>query len=250
MATVAVAGVTVTDATGARIVTVAVALFPPLVAVSVTVPGVADAATRAVTELCVAPPTEVTASIVTFVGSEDVQVTVRPESTNPAASRTSALKPRVPPGSTDAVSVRITTEATGAATVIDAVPVRPSLVAVIVAEPMATAVTSPVLETVALVVSDELHVTVRPVSVLLIMSRSVAVSCCVSPTASVAELGETETVDTGVGTVIVAVPLFPVGVVAGLPGLKGSDTVAVIVAVKPLVAAEEIVTSPVLDTVA
>ena len=69
------------------------------------------------------------------------------------------------------------TVATGAAaTFTVAVPVLPSLVAVTVAEPGATAVTVPLGATVATAVLPELHVTTRPVSTLFDASRVVAVS--------------------------------------------------------------------------
>ena len=55
------------------------------------------------------------------------------------------------------------TVATGTGvTVIVLVPVLPSLVAVIVAEPTPTAVTTPVVFTVAVVASDVDHTTLRP----------------------------------------------------------------------------------------
>jgi len=63
------------------------------------------------------------------------------------------------------------TEATGtSATVIAAVPLWPSLVAVIVAEPVTTAVTRPLASTVATAVLLLDHVTTRPVSVLPVES--------------------------------------------------------------------------------
>ena len=61
-------------------------------------------------------------------------------------------------------------------TVIEDVPLFPSLVAVMTAVPAATAVTKPVDETLARVGSLDDHVTNRPVSVLSLMSLSVAVS--------------------------------------------------------------------------
>jgi hypothetical protein len=61
-------------------------------------------------------------------------------------------------------------------TVIELVPVFPSLVAVIVTGPALTPVTSPLASTVAAALSDD-HVIVRPVRTLLAASRKVAVSC-------------------------------------------------------------------------
>jgi hypothetical protein len=102
---------------------------------------------------------------------------------------------------------------TGASvTVIDDVPVFVSLVAVIVTgPPAATAVTKPVASTVATALLVELHVTVRPVSTVPLMSVSVAVSCCVgvTPSTRLAENGVTATVLTGASvTVIEDVPIF------------------------------------------
>src|ERR1043165_4391251 len=105
------------------------------------------------------------------------------------------------------------TEATGTAfTVMVADALLPSLVAVIVAEPAATAVTSPVADTEAtpLALLDQL--TTRPVRTLFAESFVVAESCCVAPIRSVAELGETVTEATGTTvTVSVAVPLCQIG---------------------------------------
>ena len=55
------------------------------------------------------------------------------------------------------------------------------LVAVIVAVPVATAVTSPADDTVASVASDVAHVTVAPLIVAPFWSLTVAVICVVSP---------------------------------------------------------------------
>jgi hypothetical protein len=63
------------------------------------------------------------------------------------------------------------TDATGTGvTVTLAVPLFPSLVAVIVAEPAATPVTTPLDETVAIPVLELDHVTARPVNTLLFAS--------------------------------------------------------------------------------
>ena len=70
------------------------------------------------------------------------------------------------------------TDATGTGvTVTLAVPLLPSLVAVIVAEPAAIPVTTPLDDTVAIPVLELDHVTARPVRTLLFASRAVAVSC-------------------------------------------------------------------------
>jgi len=63
--------------------------------------------------------------------------------------------------------------------VIAAVPFFPSLVAVMVAEPAATPLTSPVPLTVATAVLLLPHVTTRPDSAFPLASRGVAVNCTV-----------------------------------------------------------------------
>src|SRR5437667_369293 len=122
----------------------------------------------------------------------------------------------------------------GVVTVTVEVPLCPSLVAVIVAEPAVTPLTSPLPFTVATDVLLLTHVTTRPLSGLPFASFGVAVSCTVCPATTLAGDGLTVTVATGtLVTVTTDVPLFP------------SD-VAVIVA-DPIAA---VVTSPLLSTVA
>jgi len=84
-----------------------------------------------------------------------------------------------------------------AVTVIAAVPLFPSLAAVIVADPAATAVTRPLDDTVAMAALLDVHVTVRPVNVLPAASFNVAASCRVVPAARLAVAGLRATVATG-----------------------------------------------------
>ena len=79
-------------------------------------------------------------------------------------------------GKSGTASVTVTPPPVATVTVAEAVPVFPSLVAVIVAEPAATPVTTPLEDTVAMPVLELDHVTARPVSTLLFASRIVAVS--------------------------------------------------------------------------
>src|SRR5881398_2934018 len=91
-----------------------------------------------------------------------------------------------------------------------AVPLWPSLVAVIVAEPATFPVTSPVPVTVATDVLLLAHVTERPVRMLPLASRRVALSCTVWPVGTLADAGLTVTDATGTPlTVMLAVPLCP-----------------------------------------
>src|SRR6266699_104037 len=96
-------------------------------------------------------------------------------------------------------------------TVMDAVPLCPSLVAVIVAGPAAKAVTRPLLLTVATEVLELVQVTVRPVRMLPLASRSVALSWSVCPAGTLAVAGLTVTEATGaLATVTAAVCVMAV----------------------------------------
>jgi len=131
--------------------------------------------------------------------------------------------------------VTVLTGAGGAAvTVTVEMPLLPSLVAVIVASPAETPVTTPVVETVAMALLLVDHVTVRPVSTLPLPSLVVAVSVVVWPTTTDAVGGATVTVATGTGvTVTEEVPVFP--------------SLAAVIVTVPV---EPPVTTPVVDTVA
>jgi hypothetical protein len=107
-------------------------------------------------------------------------------------------------------------------TVIVAVPLLPSLVAVIVAvfPPLPAPVTTPVDETVATVASLVLHAIVRPVRTLPFASLVTAPSVTVLPTPIVAVAGLTVTLATGTGRMVTdAVPDTPsdVAVIVTLP---------------------------------
>jgi hypothetical protein len=80
----------------------------------------------------------------------------------------------------------------------------PSTVARIAAEPSATAVTSPVPDTVAMAVFALLHATTRPVNTFPAASRATAVRLCGLSTSSVAAARFTLTDATGTGTTVIA----------------------------------------------
>src|SRR3989440_2218266 len=191
---------------------VAVPLFPSLVAVIV-----AEPAPRPVTS-----PLPLTGAIVV---SSLAQVTALPDSGLPFASLGVALSCTVCPTGTLADDGVTVTEATGTGTLVTimvAVPLFPSLVAVIVAEPAPRPVTSPLPLTRAIVVSSLAQVTALPDSGLPFASLGVALSCTVCPTGTLADDGVTVTEATGTGalvTVMVAVPLFPslVAVIVAVP---------------------------------
>jgi hypothetical protein len=184
-------GVTTTLATGAAVtVTSAPPVCPSLDAEIVAVP----IDTPETTPLF---DTVATAVLV------DVHATARPVSVCPCASRSVAVACDVPTAVIVVGFNETVTDATGAGvTVMLDVPVFPSLVAVIVAVPVATPVTRPVVDTVAVERALEVHVTVRPVSVVPRESLTVAVSCCVKPAAILAVVGATVTLATGAGPIV------------------------------------------------
>jgi hypothetical protein len=109
-----------------------------------------------------------------------LQVTVRPDSTLPLASRVNAASCVVAPGCSIAPLGVTVTDVTGwLETVINAVADRPSAAAVIVACPLATPTTRPVAVTDAMDVFELVHAMVRPARALPAASRGVAVSCSV-----------------------------------------------------------------------
>src|SRR5436189_6274705 len=98
----------------------------------------------------------------------------------------------------------------GGVTVMAEVPLCPSLVAVIVAEPAATPLTSPLPLTVAADVLLLCQVTVRPTSGLPFASLGVAVSGRLLPADTVPDAGVTVTDATGIGRSLPAVvPFLP-----------------------------------------
>src|SRR6266550_2337398 len=178
-----------------------VPLLPSLVAVIVVAPPSATSVTSPLGDT------------VAIVGALEVHATVRPDSVSvlPLASLSVTASCTVPLAGSIAVAGLTTTDATGiSVTVAPAVPVFPSLVAVIVVVPARTPLTSPLLLTVATTALLLVHVTGRPVNVLPVESFSVAVSCTVCPTRMLAGAGETSTDATGtLVTVIAAVLLLP-----------------------------------------
>jgi len=95
-------------------------------------------------------------------------------------------------------------------TVTVAVPLCPSLVAVITVEPVELALTNPLPLTVATPELLLVQVMVRPVSRFPFASFAVAVNCCVPPTVRLAVAGLTVTEATaGFETEMEPVPLWP-----------------------------------------
>ena len=96
--------------------------------------------------------TPVVALTVATVVVADVYVMVRPERTELSAARVTTVDETVAPRTTGPAIVTLTTETGRTVTVTDAVPETPPIVAVIVAVPSPTPVTSPALLTEAIVV--------------------------------------------------------------------------------------------------
>ena len=112
-------------------------------------------------------------------------------------------------------------------TVIAALPLFVSLVAVTVVDPAATPVTRPLPFTVATAGVPLTHVTARPVRAPPAESFGVALSCTVAPTSILAVLGLTVTDATGTSdTVMPALALWPstVAVTVAVPALTPRAT--------------------------
>src|SRR5882762_909135 len=176
----------------------AVPLLPSLVAVMVAVPPDWPM-TR--------PPPLTEATDVLLLA----QVMTRPVSVPPTESLVTAASSWVAPTRIVADAGFTVTVATGTLmTAMVALPVLPSLMAVTVADPAALPVTRPLVLTVATVVLLLDHAMTRPVRVPPAESRVAAESCCVAPTARLADAGLTVTVATGtVVTVMAALPVLP-----------------------------------------
>ena len=153
MNTFTIAGATRIVAAGVGVtVTGTVADLPSLVTVIVV-----DPAATAVTVPSVAT--------VAIAALALLKLTARPDSTVPFASVTNTLSLVPCPGMSDSCDGETTRLLTGRlATDTAAVAVRPSIVAVIVAEPAAMAITWPDDDTVAIDGAFALHVIVRPLS--------------------------------------------------------------------------------------
>ena len=125
-------------------------------------------------------PTAVTSPVADTVAAaalDELHVMTRPVNTLPSEAFVTAVSCTVSPTFIEGDDGVTVTELTGGGfTVTDAVPVLPSDVAVIVADPALTAVTSPVADTVAVEALDELQLTGRPVRTLPWPSVVAAVS--------------------------------------------------------------------------
>src|SRR5437879_651918 len=153
----------------------------------------------------------VTGSIVATPAGDADHAKVRPRITLPPASRATALKDCVRPRALSvAVAGETTTDVSTCCTESVAVPDAPAVVAVIVTEPGARPVATPVPSTVAITGSDELHANVWPATVRPLPSSATALNCCSRPTAASAALAGLNTTDrTTCATEQVALPEIP-----------------------------------------
>jgi acyl transferase domain-containing protein len=144
-------GVTVTDPTGIAVTAmVAAAFLPSLVAVIVAVP----------TDIAVTIPL---ADTVATLGLSLAQLMARSASTFSAASLATALSCCVDPSTRLNEETSRRTDETGTGRTVNvALPVTPSLVAMMFVVPGDKALTTPLLDTVATASSSELHTTPRP----------------------------------------------------------------------------------------
>jgi hypothetical protein len=137
-------------------------------------------------------------STVATDGALELQVTLRPVSTAPFRSLSETVSEADSPALREpagAVTATLATAAGVTATV--AVPVLPSTVALIVAVPGATAVTTPaVASTVATAALEELHDTAFPAMAFPDWSRTTAAREVVPPASTEAVAGVTVTVVT------------------------------------------------------
>src|SRR5574341_91857 len=138
-----------------------------------------------------------------------------------------------------------------AVTVTAAVPLLPSLVAVIVVGPTATPLTRPSI-TVATDGALLHQVMTRPVSTLPLASCGVAVSCTLAPTWTEAVDGVTVTEATGTGvaatTVMLDVPLSPslvAEIVAGPTATPVTEPLLVFTMATPVLLLDQVMTRPV-----
>lgn len=145
---------------------------PSIVAVMVTGAPIACAVTT--------PPSETEAT----VALELDQLTARPDSCAPAASKGVAVSCTVAPTGIVCDAGVTVTDATGGTIVKLALPLRPSLVAVIVTGPLARPDTSPPVDTDAWVSFELAQFTARPVRTFPLPSSRRALICVVSPMTS------------------------------------------------------------------
>jgi hypothetical protein len=153
--------------------------------------------------LAVPAPAAVTTPVLLTVATEvlsDDHVTTRPVTTTPFPSLVVAVAWVVEPATTvEAASDTVTLTTGGRLTVTIADPLCPSLLAMMLAVPAATAVTTPAGDTVAMPVLSDDHAIARPVRTVPLASLGVAVAVVVWPMTTGVCPSVTERVATGGG---------------------------------------------------
>jgi hypothetical protein len=157
------------------------------------------------------PVTTPALDTVAIVSSLERHATMRSVTTAPLVSRTVADSATVWPVVTvDVVGFTVTLPTGMGTTLMVALPLLPSLVAVTVATPGATAVTLPLGETIATAVLLDDHTTARSVTTTSFASRTTAESDVTCVGTSATDAGDTVTLPTGTGTTVTdALPLLP-----------------------------------------
>jgi len=185
---------------------------------------VAEPAATPVTTPTVTWPLAVTVAIAALLVDH---VTTRPLNGLPLASRGVAVScTACPTAALSVVGLRLT-DATGTGfTVIAALPVLPSLVAVIVTAPAAAPVTRPVEETVAVAGALDVQVIARPESMVPAASFGLAASCTLAPTSTSAVAGLIPTEATGTFATVTAADAFFPSLVAVIVAVPAATPVA------------------------
>jgi hypothetical protein len=190
---------------------VATAGVPPPVAVTVTVaePTASSTLPMMFADPCATPVTIPSCDTLATAGVLDVQVTLRPVSSAPVASRTVAAASVVNPTPSVLVPSVTTTDAATACTFKIAEADTPSTVPVMAVVPAPTPVTTPLGDTVATAELPDVHETDGAVTMLPLGSRTVAIAVVVLPTLTASFASDTETVVTCARTVTAAEPVIP-----------------------------------------
>src|SRR6266545_4786874 len=181
---------------------------------SVAVPATPAAVAPIVTEPIASPVASPVWSTLAIAGTDEAHVNACPATERPFPSSATALNCCVSPSALNvAVAGLTTTDVTTWLTVSVAAPETPPVVAVIVAGPFASAVTSPLGSTVAIRPSDDVQAKLCPGMTVPPASFATALNRCVSPSAvSVAVAGVTSTDAIACATESVAVPATPAAV--------------------------------------
>lgn len=183
-------------------------------AATVTIAALPDALPLLAVMIAAPAPTAFTTPLADTVAADgvaEVHAIGAPWITRPLSSFTLAVNVvLLPTVSVAEAGVIMTVTATGACTTTTALADCPSLVAVMVAAPAATPVTSPLAFTVATLGDLLFHATVRPASGSWFSSNGVAVSCTLPGSTMVSRPGDTDTDATrGGSTVMVEMPDAP-----------------------------------------